>query len=130
MRSPSPEIPGGDAPALELSRAELAAIFQVMADLLGDTTWPQLHPRPYTDTPWPSLQCELAPDEACVLRATRLHLGPDVTTPPCRPGARLDPASLRGLPHLRTLSIFGCFGAARAVHIIILARADRAQVQP
>jgi hypothetical protein len=49
-----------------------------------------------------------------VLRATRLHLGPDVATPPCRPGARLDPASLRGLLHLRTLSIFGCFGAAQA----------------
>ncbi|XP_008649784.1 receptor like protein 29-like [Zea mays] len=85
-----------------------------MADLLGDPAWPQLHPRPCTDTPWPSLQCELAPDDVRVLRATRLHLGPDVATPPCRPGARLDPASLRGLPHLRTLSIFVCFGAAQA----------------
>jgi hypothetical protein len=108
----------------------LAAIFRVMADLLGDPAWPQLHPRPYTDTLWPGLQCELAPDEAHVLRAIRLHLGPDVTTPPCRPGARLDPASLRGLPHLWTLSIFGCFGATHVVHAIVLARADRAQVQP
>jgi hypothetical protein len=47
-----------------------------------------------------------------VLRATRLHLGPDVATPPYRPGARLGPASLRGLPHLRTLSI--CFVTAQA----------------
>uniref|UniRef100_A0A804PWZ3 Uncharacterized protein n=1 Tax=Zea mays TaxID=4577 RepID=A0A804PWZ3_MAIZE len=66
-----------------------------MANLLGDPAWPQLHPQPYTDTPWPGLQCELAPDNARVLRATRLHLGPDVATPPCRPGARLDPTSLR-----------------------------------
>jgi hypothetical protein len=102
----------GDAPAPQLPRAELAAIFRVMADLLGDPAWPRLHPRPCTDTPWPGLQCEVAPDDARVLRATRLHLGPDVATPPCRPGARLDAASLRGLPHLRTLSIFGCFGAA------------------
>ncbi|KAL5670304.1 hypothetical protein ACJX0J_022525, partial [Zea mays] len=29
-----------------------------------------------------------------VLRATRLHLGPDVATPPYRPGARLDPMGL------------------------------------
>jgi hypothetical protein len=93
---------------------ELAAIFRVMVDLLGDPAWPQLHPRPCTDTPWPGLQCELAPDDACVLRANRLHLGLDVATPPCRPRARLDPTSLRGLLHLRTQSIFGCFGAAQA----------------
>ncbi|XP_008675859.1 uncharacterized protein [Zea mays] len=84
-----------------------------MADLLGDPAWPQLHAQPCTDTPRLGLKCELAPDDACVLRATRLHLGPNVATPPCRPKARLDPASLRGLPHLRTLSIFGCFGAAQ-----------------
>jgi hypothetical protein len=95
LRSPSPAIPQGDAPAPKLSGAELAAIFRVMANLLGDPAWPQLHPQPYTDTPWPGLQCELAPDNARVLRATRLHLGPDVATPPCRPGARLDPTSLR-----------------------------------
>jgi hypothetical protein len=109
LGSPSHAIPGGDAPA-----PELAAIFQVMADLLGDPAWPQLHPRPCTDTLWPGLQCELAPDDACMLRTTRLHLGPDVATPPCRPRARLDPTSLCGLPHLRTLSIFGCLGAAQA----------------
>ncbi|CAD6213794.1 unnamed protein product [Miscanthus lutarioriparius] len=102
----------GDALAPQLPRAELAAIFRVMADLLGDPAWPRLHPRPCTDTPWPGLQCEVAPDDARVLRATRLHFGPDVATPPCRPGARLDAASLRGLPHLRTLSIFGCFSGA------------------
>ncbi|KAG2536402.1 receptor like protein 29-like [Panicum virgatum] len=83
-----------------------------MADLLGDPAWPQLHPRPCTDTPWPGLQCEAAPDDARVLRATRLHFGPDVATPPCRPGARLGAASLRGLPHLKTLSLFGCFAGA------------------
>ncbi|XP_008664072.1 uncharacterized protein [Zea mays] len=101
-----------------------------MADLLGDPAWPQLHPRPYTDTPLPGLQCELAPDDARVLHTTRLHLAPDVTTPPCRPGARLDPASLRGLPHLRMLSVFVCFDVDRAVHVVVLARADCAQVQP
>ncbi|CAN6317471.1 unnamed protein product [Urochloa humidicola] len=99
----------GDAPAPQLPRSELAAVFRVMADLLGDPAWPQLHPRPCTDTPWPGLQCEVSPDDARVLRATRLHFGPDVATPPCRPGARLDAASLRGLPHLKTLSLFGCF---------------------
>ncbi|XP_062208986.1 receptor like protein 29-like [Phragmites australis] len=106
---PTAQLGAGDAPAPELPRSELAAIFRVMADLLGDPTWPQLHPRPCTDTPWPGLQCELAPDDARRLRATRLHFGPDVSTPPCRPGARLDAASLRGLPHLKTLSLFGCF---------------------
>ncbi|KAM0842668.1 hypothetical protein ACQ4PT_058216 [Festuca glaucescens] len=98
----------GDAPA-ELPRSELAAIYRVMADLLDDPTWPQLHPRPCTDTPWPGLQCELAPDDSRRLRATRLHFGPDVSTPPCRPGARLAAPAILGLPHLRTLSLFGCF---------------------
>jgi hypothetical protein len=107
-------FPGGDAPASELAGAELAAIFRVMADLLGDPAWPQLHPRLCTDTPRLALQCELAPDDARVLRATHLHLGPDVATLACRPGARLDPASLRGLLHLRTLSIFSCFDASQA----------------
>uniref|UniRef100_A0A804M8I1 Uncharacterized protein n=1 Tax=Zea mays TaxID=4577 RepID=A0A804M8I1_MAIZE len=55
-------------------------------------------------------RCELAPDDARVLCATRLHLGPNVATWHCRPGARLDPASLQARG--RTLSIFGCFGAA------------------
>jgi hypothetical protein len=107
----------GDAPA-ELPRSELAAIYRVMADLLGDPTWPQLHPRPCTDTPWPGLQCELAPDDSRRLRATRLHFGPDVSTPPCRPGARLAAPAILGLPHLRTLSLFGCFvGAGQAVEL-------------
>jgi hypothetical protein len=106
-----------DAPA-ELPRSELAAIYRVMADLLGDPTWPQLHPRPCTDTPWPGLQCELAPDDSRRLRATRLHFGPDVSTPPCRPGARLAAPAILGLPHLRTLSLFGCFvGAGQAVEL-------------
>lgn len=102
----------GEAPPAQLPRSELAAIFRVMADLLGDPTWPQLHPLPCTDTPWPGLQCELAPDDARRLRATRLHFGPDVATPPCRPGARLAAPALQGLPHLKTLSLFGCFVVA------------------
>ncbi|KAM0833725.1 hypothetical protein ACQ4PT_064098 [Festuca glaucescens] len=106
----------GDAPA-ELPRSELAAIYRVMADLLGDPTWPQLHPRPCTDTPWPGLQCELAPDDSRRLRATRLHFGPDVSTPPCRPGARLAAPAILGLPHLRTLSLFGCFVGAGPVEL-------------
>jgi hypothetical protein len=84
-----------------------------MADLLGDPAWPQLNPRPCTNTSWLGLQCDLMPDDAGVLRATRLHLGPDIATPPCRPGARLNPTSLCGLLHLQTLSIFGCFSAAQ-----------------
>ncbi|KAF0902689.1 hypothetical protein E2562_018314 [Oryza meyeriana var. granulata] len=111
----------GDAAAqAQLPRSELEAIFRVMADLLGDPTWPQLHPRPCTDTPWPGLQCELAPDDGRRLRATRLHFGPDVATPPCRPGARLASPALLGLPHLKTLSLLGCFvddQAAAAVEL-------------
>ncbi|WVZ59927.1 hypothetical protein U9M48_010009 [Paspalum notatum var. saurae] len=115
--SATAQLGGGDAPALP--RAELAAVFRVMADLLGDPAWARLHPRPCADTPWPGLQCEPAPDDARVLRATRLHFGPDVAVPPCRPGARLAAASLRGLPHLRTLSLFGCFdgGAGAGVEL-------------
>jgi hypothetical protein len=105
----------GDAPAApELPRSELAAVFRVMADLLGDMTWPRLHPRPCTDTPWPGLQCEPAPGDARRLRATRLHFGPDVAAAaaPCRPGAALSADSLRGLPHLKTISLIGCFATA------------------
>nr|CAB3501414.1 unnamed protein product [Digitaria exilis] len=81
--------------------------------LLGDPAWPLLHPRPCTNTPWPELQYELSPDDARVLCATRLHFGPGVSTPPCKPGARLvDAASLHGLPHLKTLSLFSCFAAS------------------
>jgi hypothetical protein len=106
----------GDAPP-ELPRSELAAIYRVMADLLDDPTWPQLHPRPCTDTPWPGLQCELAPDDSRRLRATRLHFGPDVSTPPCKPGARLAAPAILGLPHLKTLSLFGCFVGAGPVEL-------------
>ncbi|KAK3149874.1 hypothetical protein QOZ80_3AG0224140 [Eleusine coracana subsp. coracana] len=113
-------VAGGDAPVPELPRSELAAVFRVMADLLGDPTWAQAHPRPCTDTPWPGLQCEVDPDDARRLRATRLHFGPDVATPPCRSGAALAADALRGLPHLKTLSLFSCFintGAAAAVEL-------------
>jgi hypothetical protein len=88
--------------------AELAAIFRVMADLLGDPAWPQLHPWPYTDMSWPGIQCELAPDETAPPASTWAPtspprpVGPGLgSTPPrcaaCRTSRR-SPSSAASAP--------------------------------
>jgi hypothetical protein len=108
-----------------------------MADLLGDPVWLQLHPRPCTDTPWLGLQCELAPDDA---RAPR-H------PPPPGPRRRHPALQARGQARPRLAARFVAppdalhlrllwsrpgprRATARAVHVVVLARTDRVQVQP
>ncbi|ONK67310.1 uncharacterized protein A4U43_C06F18820 [Asparagus officinalis] len=91
---------------------ELSSLFNIMGSLLVDgPSWAQLHPHPCTDTPWPGVTCELVlnPDgvQDPFLHVTRIHIGPDLATPPCKPTAHLN--SLRGLPFLKTLSLFSCF---------------------
>ncbi|KAJ6844096.1 piriformospora indica-insensitive protein 2-like [Iris pallida] len=94
---------------------ELSALYEVLGALLDDPSWPQLHPHPCTDTPWPGVQCETLPQQQQqpdpFFHVTKLHVGPDLATPPCRPGAELSLSLLR-LPFLKTLSIFGCFVGA------------------
>jgi hypothetical protein len=120
----------GNALAPALPRVELAAIFWVMADLLGEPTWPQHCQRPCTDTSWPSLQCELASDDAHMLHAIRLNLGPDVTTSPhcaaCRTSGR-SPSSAA----LATVELpLALFTSLSSLLVVVLARADHALVQP
>uniref|UniRef100_A0A7N0RFB8 FMN hydroxy acid dehydrogenase domain-containing protein n=1 Tax=Kalanchoe fedtschenkoi TaxID=63787 RepID=A0A7N0RFB8_KALFE len=97
---------------------ELAGLFEVMGDLLDDPDWARDHPQPCTDTPWPGVECEVevedhedgggALSQSPLFHVTKIHVGPDVLTPPCKPSATLSP-SLAKLPYLITLSIFSCF---------------------
>ncbi|KAJ4781529.1 Piriformospora indica-insensitive protein 2 [Rhynchospora pubera] len=94
--------------ASNMANEELLALFEVMGDLLDDSTWVDTHPHPCTDTPWPGIQCELLPGDT-LLHVTKLHVGPDVaTTPACKSNAKLSLSILK-LPHLKTLSLFNCF---------------------
>ncbi|KAF3323104.1 piriformospora indica-insensitive protein 2-like protein [Carex littledalei] len=94
--------------ASNMANEELLALFEVMGDLLEDSTWVDMHPHPCTDTPWPGIQCELVPGDA-LLHVTKLHVGPDVAgIPACKSNAKLS-LSLVKLPHLKTLSLFSCF---------------------
>ncbi|KAG6525777.1 receptor like protein 29-like [Zingiber officinale] len=92
-----------------METGELLALFEVMGALLQDSGWAQLHPHPCTDTPWLGVQCEMVQDP--YLHVTKLHIGPDVASPPCKSSARLSPAILR-LPYLKSLSLLGCFLSA------------------
>lgn len=97
-----------DGASSNMANEELLALFEVMGDLLDDSTWVDMHPHPCTDTPWPGIQCELLPGDT-LLHVTKLHVGPDVaTTPACKSDATLS-LSLFKLPHLKTLSLFSCF---------------------
>ncbi|XP_010275864.1 PREDICTED: piriformospora indica-insensitive protein 2-like [Nelumbo nucifera] len=90
-----------------MDRGELLGLFEVMGDLLEDPNWAQLHPNPCTDTPWPGIQCEIGQDLP-LLHVTKIHVGPDVVTPPCKTSPKLSKSLLK-LPYLNTLSIFNCF---------------------
>lgn len=95
---------------------ELLGLFEVMGSLLDDPTWSQMHPQPCTDTPWPGVQCELMAQEdgqqdynPTIFHVTKIHVGTDILTPPCKPTATLSPKGLIKLPYLKTLSLFNCF---------------------
>ncbi|KAG8385271.1 hypothetical protein BUALT_Bualt03G0024600 [Buddleja alternifolia] len=93
---------GGD-----MEEDELFGLFEVMGSLLEDPTWAQMHPQPCTDTPWPGVECELL-QETSIFHITKIHLGPDIVTPPCKNSAKIS-QSLQKLPYLKTLSLINCF---------------------
>ncbi|KAF8408856.1 hypothetical protein HHK36_004925 [Tetracentron sinense] len=93
--------------AFGMEAEELLGLFEVVGDLLEDPNWTQMHPYPCTDTPWPGIKCEIDQDPP-IFHVTKIHVGPDFTTPPCKISAKLSKSLLK-LPYLKTLSIFNCF---------------------
>lgn len=87
---------------------ELLGLFEVMGALLDDPDWAQAHPQPCTDTPWPGVDCEVSIENPSIFHVTKIHIGPDIIFPPCKPSAFLS-ESLVKLQYLKTLSIFSCF---------------------
>ncbi|URE17252.1 Retrotransposon protein [Musa troglodytarum] len=94
---------------------ELLGLFEVLGALLNDPSWAQLHPRPCTETPWLGIQCEMVLGDGVqgqqqdpYLHVTKIHIGPDVASPPCKASAKLSESLLK-LPYLKSLSLFGCF---------------------
>ncbi|KAI3818440.1 hypothetical protein L1987_12247 [Smallanthus sonchifolius] len=108
---------GGEMVSME--DGELLGLFEVIGSLLDDPTWAQVHPQPCTDTPWPGVQCELMAQEdgekgsqdynPTIFHVTKIHIGTDILTPPCKPNASLSSTGLMKLPYLKTLSLFNCF---------------------
>ncbi|KAG6405014.1 hypothetical protein SASPL_132593 [Salvia splendens] len=90
-----------------MEEEELFGLFEVMGSLLEDPTWAQMHPLPCTDTPWPGVECGLM-EETDVFHVTKIHVGDDVVSPPCKASAKISDSLLK-LPYLRTLSLINCF---------------------
>ena len=93
-----------------MEEEELLGLFEVMEALLDDPEWAQAHPQPCTDTPWPGVECEVSSDSP-IFHVTKIHIGPDVVSPPCKTSAYLSKSLLK-LSYLKTLSIFNCFVAS------------------
>jgi len=89
---------------------ELLGLYEVMDALVDDPDWAQVHPQPCTDTPWPGVECEVSNDQP-IFHVTKIHIGPDILSPPCKPSAYLSKSLLK-LTYLKTLSIFNCFVAS------------------
>ncbi|GFP81164.1 piriformospora indica-insensitive protein 2 [Phtheirospermum japonicum] len=92
---------------MDMEEDELLGLFEVMGSLLEDPSWAQTHPSPCSDTPWPGVECELL-EQSSTFHVTKIHVGPDVLTPPCKASAQIS-ASLQKLPYLKTLSLISCF---------------------
>ncbi|KAK3005610.1 hypothetical protein RJ639_015700 [Escallonia herrerae] len=92
-----------------MEQKELVGLFEVLGSLVEDSTWAETHPLPCTDTPWPGVTCELGED--LIFHVTKIHIGPDILTPPCKVSAKLSPALVK-LPYLKTLSLFKCFAGS------------------
>ncbi|CAJ1962168.1 unnamed protein product [Sphenostylis stenocarpa] len=93
-----------------MEEEELLGLFEVMDALVDDPDWAQAHPQPCTDTPWPGVECEVSNDPP-VFHVTKIHIGPDILSPPCKSSAYLSESLLK-LTYLKTLSIFNCFVAS------------------
>ncbi|XP_027343282.1 receptor like protein 29-like [Abrus precatorius] len=94
-----------------MEEEELLGLFEVMDALLEDPDWAQAHPQPCTDTPWPGVECEVSSSNQPIFHVTKIHIGPDIISPPCKPKAYLSESLLK-LKYLKTLSIFNCFVAS------------------
>ncbi|XP_027338182.1 receptor like protein 29-like [Abrus precatorius] len=94
-----------------MEKEELLGLFDVMDALVDDPEWAQAHPQPCTDTPWPGVECEVSTDPPILFHVTKIHIGPDILSPPCKPSAYLSESLLK-LSYLKTLSIFNCFVAS------------------
>lgn len=105
------EMPDSDGIPLEMEKEELLGIFEVMGALLEDSEWAKEHPQPCTETPWPGVQCEIGDEDPPIFHVTKIHIGPDILSPPCKSSATLSESLLK-LPYLRTLSIFSCFATS------------------
>nr|KYP46835.1 Piriformospora indica-insensitive protein 2 [Cajanus cajan] len=95
---------------MEMEEEELLGLFEVMEALVDDPDWAQAHPQPCTDTPWPGVECEVS-DETPIFHVTKIHIGPDILSPPCKSSSYLSHSLLK-LTYLKTLSIFNCFVAS------------------
>ncbi|KAG4956105.1 hypothetical protein JHK82_041816 [Glycine max] len=93
-----------------MQEEELLGLFEVMDALVDDPDWSQAHPQPCTDTQWPGIECEVSNDPP-VFHVTKIHIGPDILSPPCKSSAYLSESLLK-LTYLKTLSIFNCFVAS------------------
>ncbi|XP_061370049.1 receptor like protein 29-like [Gastrolobium bilobum] len=93
-----------------MEEEELLGLFEVMDALVDDPEWAQAHPQPCTDTPWPGVECEVSSDPP-IFHVTKIHIGPDILSPPCKSSAYLSESLLK-LSYLKTLSIFNCFVAS------------------
>ena len=91
----------------DMEQQELLGLSEVMGSLLNDPDWPQAHPFPCSDTPWPGVKCEIGLSPP-FFHVTKIHIGPDILDPPCKISANLSHSLLK-LPYLKSLSIFNCF---------------------
>ncbi|KAL6567292.1 hypothetical protein OROGR_000960 [Orobanche gracilis] len=92
-----------------MEEEELFGLFEVMGSLLDDPTWAQMHQLPCTETPWPGVECELLLEQRSnTFHVTKIHIGPDILTTPCKASAKISPSLLK-LPYLKTLSLISCF---------------------
>ncbi|MED6107904.1 hypothetical protein PIB30_018552 [Stylosanthes scabra] len=99
----------GEGMVAPMEEDELLALFEVMKALLEDPEWAQAHPQPCTDTPWPGLECEVSTtDDPPIFHVTKIHIGPDILSPPCKKSAYLSQSLLK-LNYLKALSLFNCF---------------------
>ncbi|RXH86438.1 hypothetical protein DVH24_017491 [Malus domestica] len=88
-------------------REEHLGLYEVLGALLEDLSWAQEHPQPCDENPWPGVQCEIGDENPPIFHVTKIHIGPDTRTPPCKSSASLS-SSLLKLPYLkncRSLSI-------------------------
>ncbi|TQD82493.1 hypothetical protein C1H46_031929 [Malus baccata] len=84
--------------------ASLPLFFLGFLVLGEDLSWAQEHPHPCDETPWPGVQCEIGDENPPIFHVTKIHIGPDTRTPPCKSSASLS-SSLLKLPYLKNCAL-------------------------